>query len=107
MDLSQLLGAAAPALGFGGLAGVVVGYTAKKITKLLALLLGLTFILVQVLAYQGLITVNWGVVQSVAEQAWVDPAGATLADRVWNVLTANLPFAGAFIGGFALGFKLG
>jgi len=107
MDLSQLLVAAAPALSFGGLAGAVVGYTAKKVTKLLALLLGLTFILVQVLAYQGFITVNWGLVQSAAEQAWADPAGATLADRAWDVLAANLPFAGGFIGGFALGFKLG
>lgn len=108
MDLSQLLGTpTVTALGFGGAAGLVVGYTAKKITKLLALALGLTFILVQALAYEGLITVNWGVVQNTAENVWTDPHGMTLADRAWAVLTANLPFGGGFVAGFALGFKLG
>lgn len=108
MDLSQLLGAPALAsLGFGGAAGLVVGYTAKKVTKLIALMLGLAFILVQVLAYKGLITVNWGAVQSTAEGVWTDPHGLTLADHAWEILTANLPFGGGFVAGFALGFKLG
>ena len=107
MDLSQLLGPAAASMGFGGAAGLAVGYTAKKLTKLLALGLGLTFILVQVLVYEGFITVNWGTVQTTAEQVWSDPHGMTLADRALDILTANLPFGGGFVAGFALGFKLG
>jgi uncharacterized membrane protein (Fun14 family) len=107
MDVSQLLGAPAASLGFGGAAGLVVGYTAKKLTKLVALALGVTFILVQVLTYKGLITVNWGAVQSTAETVWTDPHGVTLADRVWEILVANLPFGGGFVTGFLIGFKLG
>lgn len=107
MDLSPLFGAPMASLGFGGAAGLVVGYAAKKITKLVAVVLGLAFILVQVLVYKGLITVNWGAVQSTAENVWTDPQGITLADRAWDVLTANLPFGGGFVAGFALGFKMG
>jgi uncharacterized membrane protein (Fun14 family) len=107
MDIGELLGGLAPSLGFGGVAGLVVGYTAKKVTKLVALALGLVFIVVQLLAYTGLLTINWGAVQSTAQGLWADPHGATLADRAWEILTANLPFGGAFAAGFAVGLKLG
>ena len=107
MDLSQLFGSSLASLGFGGVAGAVVGYTAKKVTKLVALVLGLAFILVQVLVYQGLVSVNWGAVQTTAEGVWTDPQGVTLAEHAWAILTANLPFGGGFVTGFVLGFKLG
>lgn len=94
-------------LGFGGMAGLVVGYAAKKIAKLAALLLGLLFILVQLLAHYGYISINWGAVESSATQVWSDPSGVTLADRAWAMLTDNLPFGSAFVAGFALGLKLG
>lgn len=106
-DLTDLLGGSAGALGFGGIAGAIVGYTAKKLTKLAAILLALVFILIQVLAYQGWIQVEWTAVEESAKGVWVDDTGVTLADRAWAVLTANLPFGGAFVAGFALGFKLG
>jgi uncharacterized membrane protein (Fun14 family) len=107
IDLSDLFGAPLVSLGFGGTAGLVVGYAAKKITKLVAVVLGLLFILLQVLVYNDLITVNWSGVQHTAQQVWTDPHGVTLADRLWGILTANLPFGGGFVTGFALGFKLG
>jgi uncharacterized membrane protein (Fun14 family) len=107
MDLGNLLGAPLASLGFGGAAGLVVGYAAKKVTKVVAVLLGLLFILLQVLVYNDLITVNWNAVQHTAQQVWTDPNGVTLADRAWGILTANLPFGGGFVTGFALGFKLG
>ena len=107
MDLNTLLGAPIAALGFGGVAGVVVGYAVKKVTKLVALFLGLAFILVQVLAYKGFISVHWDAVQSSAEGVWTDPQGMTLVDRAWAILSAHLPFGGGFVTGFAIGFKLG
>ena len=107
MDLGQLLSGPAAALGFGGVAGAMVGYTAKKVTKLVALALGLTFILLQTLVYLDFIKVDWTVVQTTAEGVWSNGQGVTLADKAWAVLTANLPFGGGFVAGFALGFKLG
>ena len=107
MDLTGLLHEYGGSLGFGGAAGLAVGYTAKKMTKLVALALGVAFILVQALSYSGLITVNWGAVQDTAQGVWSDGQGGTMADRAWAILTANLPFGGAFVAGFALGFRLG
>ncbi len=85
----------------------MVGYTAKKVTKLVALALGLVFILVQALVYVGFITVDWTVVQTTADHVWTNAEGVSLADRAWDILSANLPFGGGFVTGFALGFKLG
>jgi len=106
-DWSELFGGSVASLGFGGVAGAVVGYTAKKVTKLAALILGLVFIAVQILVYEGFVTVNWTAVETTMQGVWVDPHGVTLADRAWSIVTANLPFGGAFVAGFALGFKLG
>lgn len=107
MDFSRHLAELGPDLGFGGVAGAVVGYTAKKVTKLVALALGLVFIVIQALVYLEVLSVNWGAVQAGAEQVWSDAQGVTLADRAWAILSANLPFGAAFAAGFALGFKLG
>jgi uncharacterized membrane protein (Fun14 family) len=106
-DLGQTLMGPAAALGFGGITGAIVGYTAKKVTKIVAILLGVVFILIQFLVYKGLISVNWDAVQTTAEAVWQSPDGRTLADRAWEVVTISLPFGGGFVGGFALGFKLG
>ena len=38
---------------------------------------------------------------------WMDAQGVTLAERAWQVISANLPFGSGFVAGFALGFKLG
>jgi uncharacterized membrane protein (Fun14 family) len=106
-DLGTLLSGPAGALGFGGVAGAIVGYTAKKLTKLMALALGLLFITIQVLVYLEFVSVNWNTVQDTAGSVWKDAQGVTLADRAWDVISANLPFGGGFIAGFALGFKVG
>ncbi|MFN8643182.1 MAG: FUN14 domain-containing protein [Candidatus Binatia bacterium] len=107
MDASTMLTTLGPELGFGGVAGALVGYTAKKVTKLVALLLGLVFIAVQGLVYLHVVTVDWHTVQTGAEYVWKDPQGVTLATRAWQVLSANLPFGASFAAGFGIGFKLG
>jgi uncharacterized membrane protein (Fun14 family) len=105
-DWNMLMGPLA-GLGFGGLAGAVVGYAAKKLTKMVAILLGVLFITIQVLAYYQLIVVDWVAVQSTAEQAVHSEQGRSAAQQAWSLLTANLPWGGGFVAGFAIGFKLG
>ena len=107
MDLGQLLSGPLAPLGFGGIAGAVVGYTAKKLTKVAAIILGVLFIAVQLLVYVGFIEVHWERVQSTAESAWQDAQGVTLAQRAWEILVGNLPFGAGFAAGFAIGFKIG
>jgi len=105
-DSTDLMGPLS-GLGFGGLVGAAVGYASKKVTKLVALVLGLCFILVQVMVFMGWIDVDWVAVQNSAESAWSNGQGHTLAEHAWQILTANLPFGGGFVAGFLIGFKIG
>ncbi len=94
-------------LGFGLVAGFAVGYALKKVGKVVAVLVGLLFVAVQVLASQGFLTVHWGEVQ-----ARVDPWFETdTLDGAWRslvgVLTHNLTFAGAFVPGLVVGLRRG
>ncbi len=106
-SIVDLLAGSAGTVTFGSVAGLVVGYTAKKATKLAALVLGAIFIVLQLLVYFGVIEVRWEMLQTTAESVWQDPQGVTLADRAWDILSANLPFGGGFAAGFAVGFKVG
>jgi uncharacterized membrane protein (Fun14 family) len=94
-------------IGFGAVAGFVAGYAVKKIGKVVALVLGLLFIAVQLLAWSGFINVNWDVVQR-----QVDPllTGESL-QGTWRgllaLLTYNVPFAAAFVPAFIIGLRRG
>lgn len=105
--LDQLLGGQATywlaTLGGGGIAGWCVGYTLKKVAKVVAIFLGITFITLQYLAYKHVITVDWSKVQSAVDKKHLEQS----AEGVMSILTYNLPFAGSFIVGFFLGFKKG
>ncbi|MDF1521950.1 MAG: FUN14 domain-containing protein [Trueperaceae bacterium] len=94
-------------LGVGLVAGFAAGYALKKVGKLLAVAIGLLFVVVQVLAWQGFLTVNWGEVE-----ARVDPLlEVDSLESGWralvDVLTYNLAFAGAFVPGLILGIRRG
>lgn len=94
-------------IGFGALAGFVAGYALKKVGKLLALAVGLLFVLVQLLAYFGYVTVEWGRVQTDVEPL----LGADSLGAAWRALLAaltyNVPFAAAFVPAFVVGVKRG
>ncbi|MCX8072334.1 MAG: FUN14 domain-containing protein [Candidatus Binatia bacterium] len=94
-------------LGFGGLAGLVAGYAAKKVAKLIALLLGVLFFTLQILAYQGWITIHWQEVQRTADEVWREAQHQGWLEQAWGIVTGNLPFGSAFAAGFVLGFRLG
>lgn len=107
---SQILDTLAPYLGqvsFGGLAGFATGYALKKIGKIALFIFGSIFILLQLLAYFGLIEINWLRIQQFAEPALQRPALENAINGLIGVLTNNIPFAGAFMPGFLLGLKFG
>lgn len=89
------------------MAGLVAGYAAKKTAKVVAVLLGLLFFALQILAYEGWITIHWEEVERSADEFWRHAQQQGLWERLWNVLTGNLPFSGAFTAGFLIGFRLG
>lgn len=94
-------------LGFGVVAGFVAGYALKKVGKVLALVLGLFFIGIQLLAWSGYLTIEWGRVQAEVEPLFA----AESLDAFWRnlvaILTYNVPFAAAFVPGFLLGVRRG
>lgn len=90
-------------LGFGGIAGWSVGFTLKKMTRLMALIIGVAFIAIQFLAFNNYLTINWekireSVPDSQMQQIWLG---------LMSMLTYNFPFAGAFVAGFWIGFRKG
>jgi len=96
-----------PAFGFGAAAGLAVAYAAKKLTKAAAIILGSAFILLQGMAYLGWLTMDWGAVEAQTIGLWRHAAGDAPAAQCWQILVANVPFAGGFGTGFTLGFKAG
>lgn len=94
-------------LGFGGIAGFLVGYALKKVGKVVAIVLGILFVILQVLAYYGFVSINW-----IEVQKSVDPLLETnRLQAMWqglvNILTYNFVAAAAFIPGLILGLRRG
>jgi len=100
---SELLGPLTTQLGVGGIGGFIVGFALKKIAKLVAILLGLLFVGLQYLAYIGIIQINYDRLIEYAQNL----VGSAGQFSIPSFLIANIPFAGAFVAGFALGFLKG
>eukprot|EP00469_Lotharella_globosa_P006679 CAMPEP_0167787204 /NCGR_PEP_ID=MMETSP0111_2-20121227/9269_1 /TAXON_ID=91324 /ORGANISM="Lotharella globosa, Strain CCCM811" /LENGTH=176 /DNA_ID=CAMNT_0007678773 /DNA_START=109 /DNA_END=639 /DNA_ORIENTATION=- len=100
-------------LTLGGISGVCAGYATKTVAKQVAYGIGLFFIGVQILAYNGIITVPWeNVEKKLKEAADLDGDGDVDADdllivwkKVKHVLSYGLPNAAGFVGGFMVGIK--
>jgi uncharacterized membrane protein (Fun14 family) len=58
---------------FGGLAGYAVGYALKKVGRALAIVLGLLFIALQLLAQAGYVQVDWTRIQRDVEPLLQQP----------------------------------
>ncbi len=105
--LEQFLGGNAKywlgTLGGGGIAGLAVGYTLKKVAKVVAIILGIAFISLQYLAYKELITIDWDKIKGSVNEQQLEQS----AQGLMSILTYNLPFAGSFLVGFWIGFKKG
>ncbi|WP_435358539.1 FUN14 domain-containing protein [Haloarchaeobius sp. DFWS5] len=92
-------------LGSGAAIGGVMGFAAKKIAKIIAVLVGLELALFKFLESKGYITVKWdelsGGMLKAAESGqdvdtgWVEPILSTLS------------VGAGFTGGFMAGFKMG
>jgi uncharacterized membrane protein (Fun14 family) len=102
--MSALLPSVVYQLGMGGIGGFIVGYTIKKISKLIVVLMGLVIILLLYLGTSGVISINY-------EELWnalAHSLGFASQAATWLVgLISLLPFMGSFLAGFLLGFKLG
>ena len=92
-------------IGGSGLIGLVIGFAAKKIAKIIAVIVGLQLVAFKFLESQGYLQVNWekfgGFFEGLASNA---PGEAqSLVDTF--VTTAGI--GAGFAGGFFLGLKMG
>ncbi|MDD5091664.1 MAG: FUN14 domain-containing protein [Candidatus Wallbacteria bacterium] len=104
---AELIAFFAGVAGFGGLTGFAAGFATKKTVKLLAFFGGLFFIILQILAYKGIITVNWEFLQQAGGGLLRQDSLESGMNAFLRVISVNLPFAGAFGAGFWFGLKKG
>jgi uncharacterized membrane protein (Fun14 family) len=102
--MSEILSPLVFQLGVGGIGGFIIGYAVKKISKIIAVIIGLFVIALLYLSTSGIVSINYGALWN-AMGGWLGGAGQAAS---WLVSVISLiPFAGSFIVGFLLGFKLG
>jgi uncharacterized membrane protein (Fun14 family) len=107
---NNLFDSIAPYLGqisFGALAGFATGYALKKIGRTAIVIFGLLFITIQLLAYLGVVRVDWLRIQQYADPLLSKNSLQGFFNGLIGILTNNVPFAGAFIPGFLLGLRYG
>jgi uncharacterized membrane protein (Fun14 family) len=114
-------------VGFGGIAGFLVGFALKKIMKILAIIAGVFFAAVMYLQSQGILNINWVKLQTVSEPMisiltnnitstttggiglqTIQPVHSSLS-FLPAAITANmgLPLTGSAAMGFAIGMMKG
>jgi uncharacterized membrane protein (Fun14 family) len=91
-------------VGTGAVGGFIAGYAVKKISKLVAIVVGLFIAVLIYLSIKGIISIDY-------DALWNSLAGSLgLAGSAFSWIVgviSLLPFAGSFVVGFLLGFKLG
>ncbi|MDZ7688481.1 MAG: FUN14 domain-containing protein [Halobacteriales archaeon] len=101
-------------VGGGGVLGFLTGYTAKKVVKIVALLIGAQLALFKFLETRGVLEVNWERLYTSAGNATTTAANATVNNGnggsgrgIFESILSILPVGGGFAVGALVGFKRG
>ena len=104
-------------IGFGGLAGFLLGFVIKKLMKILAIVAGIFFAALMYLEQQGIVNVNWdklqgasqGVLSTVVNTVTTGGVGGSPVPSSLLPTTTNLgiPLTGSAAVGFAIGIMKG
>ncbi|WP_459192500.1 FUN14 domain-containing protein [Halosimplex sp. J119] len=97
-------------LGSGAVIGGLIGFTAKKVAKIIAFLIGLELALFKFLESQSILTVDWerlsaGLVN--ASSVAGDAATANQPPSMVMSFLSIIPVSAGFTGGFFVGFRKG
>src|SRR5712691_6610662 len=114
------MGSVGVTIGGGFFAGALIGYTLRKVLKILAIVVGLFFAGLAYLQYQQIVSVNWDKVQTKSQGALATLANATtqLTNNIGNATGTShpthafetglgIPLTGSMAMGFAIGFMKG
>ena len=92
--------------GSGAVVGAVMGFAAKKIAKLVAVLVGLELALFKFLESRGILTVDWDKLTAGVLKAGETAQSGTPPSWMMTILS-TLSIGAGFTGGFMVGFKKG
>ena len=114
MNLDENL---AVTLGGGFFGGILIGYTLKKVIKVVAIIAGFFLAALAYLQYQQIASLNWGKLQMISEGALTTLANATQQipgfdgynNAPTELIMTNLgiPLTGSLAIGFTIGFMRG
>lgn len=90
--------------GSGALVGALIGFAAKKVAKIIAVLVGIEMALFKFLESRGIITVDWDRLTSGLIGAGQDAAAGTPPSWLQTILSTISVSAG-FTGGFYVGWR--
>ncbi|AFK19133.1 hypothetical protein E6P09_10145 [Haloferax mediterranei ATCC 33500] len=92
--------------GSGAVVGGVIGFAAKKVAKLIAVIVGLQLAVFKFLESRGILSVDWERLTGGLVQA--TQGAATGAPPNWiSTILSTLSVSAGFSGGFLAGFKKG
>jgi len=112
-------------VGGGGILGFLTGYAAKKVVKIVAILIGAQLALFKFLETRGVLEVNWEVLYTGAANTTTAAANATMGGNasgnasnttsqaagngggLFESFLSMLPVGGGFAAGALVGFKKG
>ncbi|RLM57675.1 hypothetical protein DVK02_07325 [Halobellus sp. Atlit-31R] len=92
--------------GSGAVVGGIVGFAAKKVAKIVAVIVGLELALFKFLESRGILTVDWERLTSGLVETTQTAANGTPPDWISTILS-TLSVSAGFTGGFLVGFRKG
>lgn len=90
-------------MGGSAIIGAVIGFAAKKIAKVIAIIIGLQLVLFKFLESRGVLSVNWNRLTD-ASSGVVDD-GTQAGQSFIEAFISTAGIGASFAGGFLLGFK--
>lgn len=93
-------------LGTGAVIGAIIGFAAKKIAKLIAVIAGIQLAAFKWLESRGILTVDWERLSAGFVKGATDATASTPPSWMQSILS-TLSISAGFTGGFYLGFRKG
>ena len=92
--------------GTGAGIGAIIGFAAKKVAKLIAVIVGLELALFKFLESRGILTVDWERLSGGFMKA-AEAGSATTPPSWMSSILSTLSVSAGFTGGFLVGFRKG
>ena len=92
--------------GTGGVIGGIIGFAAKKVAKVIAVIVGLELALFKFLESRGILTVDWDELSAGFLKASRDATQGAPPSWIQTILS-TLSVGAGFTGGFLVGFRKG